>query len=64
MSSWGMDFNDRITSHRVIRTRSAHSDGRLFIGVTSTGIHCRPICRARALAKPLQFADTHNEETS
>lgn len=42
-----MDFNDRITCHRAIQSRDARFDGRLFIGVTSTGIYCRPICPAR-----------------
>ncbi|MFB9289983.1 Ada metal-binding domain-containing protein [Pseudoduganella plicata] len=42
-----MDFNDHITCHRAIQTRDARFDGRLFIGVTSTGIYCRPICPAR-----------------
>ena len=42
-----MDFNDRITCHRAIESRDARFDGHLFIGVTSTGIYCRPICPAR-----------------
>ena len=42
-----MDFNDRLTCHRAIQTRDARFDGHLFIGVTSTGIYCRPICPAR-----------------
>jgi AraC family transcriptional regulator of adaptative response / DNA-3-methyladenine glycosylase II len=33
--------------YRAIATRDARFDGRLFIGVTSTGIYCRPICPAR-----------------
>jgi AraC family transcriptional regulator of adaptative response / DNA-3-methyladenine glycosylase II len=37
--------------YRALRTRDARFDGRLFVGVTSTGIYCRPICPARA-AKP------------
>ena len=28
-------------------TRDARFDGRLFVGVTSTGIYCRPVCRVR-----------------
>src|ERR1700756_3459826 len=32
---------------RAIATRDPRFDGRLFIGVTSTGIYCRPICPAR-----------------
>src|SRR5262249_11431912 len=33
--------------YRAIETRDPRFDGRLFIGVTSTGIYCRPICPAR-----------------
>src|SRR5262245_4748968 len=33
--------------YRALRTRDARFDGRLFIGVKSTGIYCRPICPAR-----------------
>src|SRR3546814_2816936 len=33
--------------YRAISTRDARFDGRLFVGVTSTGIYCRPICPAR-----------------
>jgi AraC family transcriptional regulator, regulatory protein of adaptative response / DNA-3-methyladenine glycosylase II len=33
--------------YRAIATRDPRFDGRLFIGVTSTGIYCRPICPAR-----------------
>ncbi|MBN8279206.1 MAG: adenosine deaminase, partial [Gammaproteobacteria bacterium] len=25
----------------------ARFDGRVFVGVTSTGIYCRPVCRVR-----------------
>ena len=31
----------------AIRARDARFDGRLFVGVTSTGIYCRPVCRVR-----------------
>ena len=27
--------------------RDARFDGRLFVGVTSTGVYCRPVCRVR-----------------
>ena len=33
--------------YRAIATRDPRFDGRLFIGVTSTGVYCRPICPAR-----------------
>ncbi len=34
-------------AYLAIRSRDARFDGRLFVGVTSTGIYCRPICRVR-----------------
>jgi AraC family transcriptional regulator of adaptative response / DNA-3-methyladenine glycosylase II len=33
--------------HRALSARDARFDGRLFVGVTTTGIYCRPICPAR-----------------
>jgi AraC family transcriptional regulator, regulatory protein of adaptative response / DNA-3-methyladenine glycosylase II len=33
--------------YRALTTRDPRFDGRLFVGVTSTGIYCRPICPAR-----------------
>ncbi|HSU58086.1 MAG TPA: AlkA N-terminal domain-containing protein, partial [Bryobacteraceae bacterium] len=33
--------------YRALQTRDSRFDGRLFVGVTSTGIYCRPICPAR-----------------
>lgn len=35
------------TCYRALQTRDVRFDGRLFVGVTSTGIYCRPICPAR-----------------
>lgn len=32
---------------RALATRDARFDGRLFVGVKTTGIYCRPICPAR-----------------
>lgn len=34
-------------AYRALRTRDARFDGRLFVGVTSTGVYCRPVCRVR-----------------
>jgi AraC family transcriptional regulator of adaptative response / DNA-3-methyladenine glycosylase II len=42
-----MDLLDREVGYRAIQTRDSRFDGRLFIGVTSTGVYCRPICPAR-----------------
>lgn len=33
--------------YRVLESRDARFDGRIFIGVSSTGVYCRPICPAR-----------------
>src|SRR5215469_4943300 len=38
---------DRIACYRAIATRDARFDGRLFVGVKTTGVYCRPICPAR-----------------
>ena len=35
------------SAYLALRTRDARFDGRLFVGVTSTGIYCRPVCRVR-----------------
>ena len=42
----GMDM-DRTACYRAISTRDARFDGRLFVGVKTTGVYCRPICPAR-----------------
>ncbi|MFP5467283.1 MAG: DNA-3-methyladenine glycosylase 2 family protein [Gammaproteobacteria bacterium] len=31
----------------ALRARDARFDGHFFVGVTSTGIYCRPVCRVR-----------------
>jgi len=38
---------DHDAAYRVLTARDARFDGRLFVGVTSTRIYCRPICRVR-----------------
>jgi AraC family transcriptional regulator of adaptative response / DNA-3-methyladenine glycosylase II len=38
---------DRDACYRVICARDPRFDGRLFTGVKTTGIYCRPICPAR-----------------
>jgi AraC family transcriptional regulator, regulatory protein of adaptative response / DNA-3-methyladenine glycosylase II len=42
-----MEQLDPEACYRALQTRDARFDGRLFVGVTSTGIYCRPICPAR-----------------
>lgn len=38
---------DADAAYRALETRDARFDGRLYYGVTSTGIYCRPVCRVR-----------------
>lgn len=38
---------DPAACYRALVSRDARFDGRLFVGVTSTGIYCRPVCRVR-----------------
>jgi AraC family transcriptional regulator of adaptative response / DNA-3-methyladenine glycosylase II len=38
---------DHDACYRAIATRDARFDGRIFIGVHTTGTYCRPICPAR-----------------
>ncbi len=38
---------DKEAAYRALQTHDARFDGRLYVGVTSTGIYCRPICRVR-----------------
>jgi AraC family transcriptional regulator of adaptative response / DNA-3-methyladenine glycosylase II len=33
--------------YAALQARDARFDGRFFVGVASTGIYCRPVCRAR-----------------
>jgi len=41
-----MDLDQRVCD-RARKSRDPRFDGRFFIGVTTTGIYCRPICPAR-----------------
>jgi AraC family transcriptional regulator of adaptative response / DNA-3-methyladenine glycosylase II len=38
---------DPAVCYRALETRDARFDGRFFVGVTTTGIYCRPVCPAR-----------------
>jgi AraC family transcriptional regulator, regulatory protein of adaptative response / DNA-3-methyladenine glycosylase II len=42
-----MELPDRHICYRALQTRDPRFDGLLFVGVTSTGIYCRPVCPAR-----------------
>ena len=50
---------DPDSAYLALKARDARFDGRLFVGVTSTGIYCRPVCRVRTpLRKNCRFFDT------
>lgn len=50
---------DRDSCTRALEARDARFDGVFFVGITSTGIYCRPICPARAtLRKNRRFFST------
>ena len=38
---------DADAAYLALKARDARFDGQLFVGVTSTGIYCRPVCRVR-----------------
>src|SRR3954462_5491882 len=43
-----MELPDREACYRAFRSRDPRFDGLIYVGVTSTGIYCRPICPARS----------------
>jgi AraC family transcriptional regulator, regulatory protein of adaptative response / DNA-3-methyladenine glycosylase II len=42
-----MELPDRTVCYRALQGRDARFDGLIFVGVSSTGVYCRPICPAR-----------------
>jgi len=50
---------DPDAAYQVLIARDARFDGRLFVGVTSTGVYCRLICRVRTpLQRNCRFFET------
>src|ERR1700675_4915761 len=47
MDDGSMMDMDATACYRAISVRDARFDGRLFVGVKTTGIYCRPTCPAR-----------------
>src|SRR5882757_6691231 len=41
-----MELPSREACYRALRSRDSRFDGLMFVGVSSTGIYCRPICPA------------------
>jgi AraC family transcriptional regulator, regulatory protein of adaptative response / DNA-3-methyladenine glycosylase II len=49
-SAWhnsDMELPRRKECYRALESRDARFDGVIFVGVSSTGVYCRPICPAR-----------------
>src|SRR5579864_6458429 len=42
-----MELLDRSACYRALQCRDPRFDGLMFVGVTSTGVYCRPVCPAR-----------------
>jgi len=42
-----MELPNREVCYRALQSRDSRFDGLIFVGVSSTGIYCRPICPAR-----------------
>lgn len=50
---------DTDAAYLALQARDARFDGRLFVGVTSTGVYCRPVCRVRTPRREnCRFFDT------
>lgn len=46
-------------AYERFRARDATLDGRLYMGVMTTGIYCRPVCPARGpLRRNVRFFET------
>jgi AraC family transcriptional regulator of adaptative response / DNA-3-methyladenine glycosylase II len=47
-------------AYLAVKARDARFDGRFFVGVTSTGVYCRPVCRVRTPRREnCRFFATH-----
>ena len=42
-----MELPDKTTCYKALQSKDTRFDGLIFVGVTSTGIYCRPVCPAR-----------------
>jgi AraC family transcriptional regulator of adaptative response / DNA-3-methyladenine glycosylase II len=50
---------DPDAAYLALMARDARFDGRVFVGVTSTGVYCRPVCRVRTPRREnCRFFDT------
>ena len=44
--------------YQAVLARDSRFDGKFFVGVTTTGVYCRPICPARPKREHVEFFDT------
>ena len=43
-----MDLTERDDAlYAAFKAKDTRFDGRFFVGISSTGVYCRPVCRAR-----------------
>ncbi|HBT95142.1 MAG TPA: adenosine deaminase [Coriobacteriia bacterium] len=42
-----MQVDDKLGLYAAFKSKDTRFDGRFFVGVSSTGIYCRPVCHAR-----------------
>src|ERR1700729_2648425 len=42
-----MELPSAEVCYRALQSRDARFDGLIYVGVTTTGIYCRPVCPAR-----------------
>jgi AraC family transcriptional regulator of adaptative response / DNA-3-methyladenine glycosylase II len=47
LTNIGTETNTDDLRYQALCAHDARFDGRFFVGVTSTGIYCRPVCRVR-----------------
>ena len=45
--TYSLDTSDADLCYRALQARDVRFDGLFFVAVISTGIYCRPVCRAR-----------------
>src|SRR5258708_24993011 len=43
---------DPLHCYRALQSRDSRFDGKFFVGVSSTGIYCRPVCTAKTPLRP------------
>ena len=42
-----MNLEEKEALYRAFQSKDVRFEGKFYIGVSSTGVYCRPVCRAR-----------------